>query len=240
MPPNCHFECGTCLKEFPAGWHARENHCRSTDDYYWECTECNDAFDTEQQVVQHEADEHLYCRPCERYFQSDNSIRMHLNSRVHRGANIDCPFCDRSYTAATGVAHHLEAGSCPRAPNLNRDEIFRMLSRVDQQGAMTKKLLSWHGSTTYEATALSWNGRAYECYLCHRSFTTLHGLNQHLGSPIHQQALYHCPKRDCRQDFKSIAGFINHLESETCGYMRFGDVQKRAQDMLRNGRLLAY
>ena len=55
-----------------------------------------------------------------------------------------------------------------------------------------------------------------------------------------QQALYHCPKLSCRKDFKSIAGLINHLESETCGFMRFADVQRRAQDMMKGGRLLAY
>ena len=51
-----------------------------------------------------------------------------------------------------------------------------------------------------------------------------------------QQALYHCPNPDCGIDFKSLAGMINHLESETCGWMRFSNVQK----MVRGGRLIGY
>ncbi|KAH7012643.1 uncharacterized protein B0I36DRAFT_256317, partial [Microdochium trichocladiopsis] len=166
------------------------------------------------------------------------STSQHLNSRIHRGTNIACPFCDRSYATATGLIHHIETGSCPQAPNLNRDQIYRIIRSKDSHGVMTKNLLDWHGSDSYEATGRAWNGYAYECYLCHRSFTTLKGLNQHLGSPVHQQSFYHCPKRDYRQDFKNLAGLINHLESEKCGFMRFNDVQNRAQDMMRNGRLL--
>lgn len=50
---------------------------------------------------------------------------------------------------------------------------------------LTKKLIGWNGNftSTYEATDMAWNGDAYECYLCHRDFNSLRGLNQHLASP---------------------------------------------------------
>ncbi|KAJ1337210.1 GDNF-inducible zinc finger protein 1 [Microdochium nivale] len=267
MPGNNYFECGTCYKEFPAGSRARDSHCYATGHEFpdhecdtchatfysqtaceqhmrakrhmrLECDFCYETYLNEQDRSRHEAQEHDYCRPCDRHFQSQNNIQMHLNSRIHRGANIDCPFCDRAYATATGLAHHIETGSCSNAPNLNRDQIYRMIRSRDTSGVMTKNLLDWHGSNEYEATSQSWNGYGYECYLCHRSFNSLHGLNQHLNSPVHQQALYHCPKQDCRKDFKSLAGLLNHLESETCGYMRFSSVQTQVQGMISRGRLL--
>lgn len=84
---------------------------------------------------------------------------------------------------ATGVTTHVESGGCPGAPNMNRDEMFRFVRARDAQGVISNKLLGWEGSSTYEATGRSWNGEFYECYLCHREFNSLHGLNQHLNSP---------------------------------------------------------
>lgn len=49
----------------------------------------------------------------------------------------------------------------------------------------------------------------------------------HLNSTVHQQTLYHCPNRNCNRDFKALAGVINHLESESCGFMRFDSVQRK-------------
>lgn len=55
-----------------------------------------------------------------------------------------------------------------------------------------------------------------------------------------QQAYYHCPKSSCRSEFRTLASFINHLESESCGYMRFSEVQNQAAQMIRGGRLIGY
>nr|POE82752.1 hypothetical protein CFP56_68156 [Quercus suber] len=41
-----------------------------------------------------------YCRPCGISFESDNNLGM--------------------FTTASGLAHHLETGACPRAPQLNQ------------------------------------------------------------------------------------------------------------------------
>jgi hypothetical protein len=76
------------------------------------------------------------------------------------------------------------------------------------------------------ATSATWNGRYYECYLCHRGFTTIRGLNQHLESPAHKQKIYHCPNRQCGRELVSLAALFNHLESESCGYIRFEKVQQ--------------
>ena len=68
---------------------------------------------------------------------------------------------------------------------------------------------------TYIATKASFNGSAYECYICRKSFRTLASLNGHLNSPAHDDDEFRCPK--CKTKFKLISGFIQHLESGCCG-----------------------
>ncbi|CAI4211291.1 unnamed protein product [Parascedosporium putredinis] len=165
---------------------------------------------------------------------------MHLNSRVHKGDQIGCPFCEKGFTAATGLTHHLEKGSCPNAPGLSRDKVYEIVRSRDPQGAISKNLLGWYGSVEYAATERSWNGDAYECYICHREFNQLNSLNQHLSSPTHQQSLYHCPNTACRMDFKNLAAMINHLESESCGFMRFDAVQRTMGNLISSNRLLSF
>lgn len=168
-----------------------------------------------------------------------------MNSRTHRGQEISCPFCQKGFVTASGASHHLERGACPNAPQMNRATIHRMIRRLDPHGTVTKKQLEWHpeDSAVYQATSQAYNGRFWECYLCHRNFNTSQALNQHLSSPAHQQNIYHCLNRrtPCRKEFKTLAALFNHLESESCDFMRFEDVQnvqRQVTDAIRGGRLL--
>lgn len=165
-----------------------------------------------------------------------------MNSRIHRGATVSCPLCGNNYTSANGLSHHLKTGSCPRAPQLNRDTILRIIRERDPDGAITIKKLTWHDSTTgtYFATDNAWNGSAWECYLCHRCFNTYHALNQHTNSPVHQDRVYHCPNVRCRKEFVSLAALFNHLESETCAFMRFENVQRAVYGMITGNRLIKF
>lgn len=114
MPMNWHFECGSCGKEFPAGFQARENHCHSTghapprfecdschrwfnsEDARWqhmnslnhfehECSQCNETYPTSEELKQHEIDYHYYCADCDRAFKDHNSIKMVSNRHLLRG-----------------------------------------------------------------------------------------------------------------------------------------------------------
>ncbi|WYZ40882.1 hypothetical protein EsH8_IV_001223 [Colletotrichum jinshuiense] len=207
----------------------------------YECDDCSDGFSDEEDLRDHEVEVHHYCDPCRRYFQSYNNIRQHLNSRIHRGKCLSCPFCGHSCSTATGLVNHLEQGGCPKAP-LDRDSLYQAVRRRDPNGVICKKLLEWHGSTTYTVTERTFNANAdaYECYLCHRLFTTLTGLNAHLNSPIHKQKLYNCPNRQCRKDFTTLAGVINHLESESCNFMRFESVQKNVERIVDPRRMIQF
>jgi hypothetical protein len=90
------------------------------------------------------------------------------------------------------------------------------------------------------ATAASWNGNSYECYLCHRGFGSLFSLNQHLASPAHKSSIYHCPNTRCGSEFKTLAGLFGHLESESCNFMRFGSVQQQVKNVFASGRTLTF
>lgn len=90
------------------------------------------------------------------------------------------------------------------------------------------------------ATARSWNGSGYQCYLCQREFNSLRGLNSHLSSPAHEQKIYRCPGRGCGGEFKLLSGLVQHVESERCGVMRFATVQQQAKNGIQNmvGRMI--
>ena len=130
---------------------------------------------------------------------------------------------------ASGVAHHLETGSCPNNPGIDRNTIHKAIRQRDPHGIITHNELEWHGEIETELwdPERAWNGQDYECYLCHREFSALQSLKQHVNSPAHQQKIYHCPNRNCAHSFVSLAAMFNHLESESCGFMRFEKVQQR-------------
>ncbi|KAI1401163.1 hypothetical protein F4819DRAFT_336613 [Hypoxylon fuscum] len=236
------WQCDTCNRRFGT-WRSREQHLDALghERLDYDCHCCDDFFASLQDRRAHEVSEHFRCADCKRTFANQNSLKMHLNSRTHRGSSMTCPFCKTGFATATGVAHHLEGSHCSRASSLNRDVVYNIVRSKDPTGIISKKLIGWHGSSTYEATDQTWNGSAFECYFCHRTFSKLSGLNQHLTSPIHQQALYHCPNRNaCGREFKSIAAIMNHLESESCAFTRFENVQKSFSDLISADRRLTF
>lgn len=204
--------------------------------------DCPETWPTDEQRVQHEHDDHLYCADCDRTFINSNNLRMHMMSRTHTGQGMLCPFCKGGFTTATGLTHHLERGSCPNATNVNRETIYRVLRQRDTGGLLTNKLLEWHGEKQYTVNdrAYNYDRRGWECYFCHRLFNSSQGLQQHLNSPAHQAQLYHCPKSACGKQFTSLAAVINHLESESCGYTRFANVQRVVPGVLSGNRMIGF
>ncbi|KAK6855822.1 hypothetical protein PG995_007973 [Apiospora arundinis] len=235
-------ECDSCSRTFGSE-AARFQHMNDLDHFEFDCHRCNSTWPTKDQLADHEHEDHNYCAECDREFQSYNNLNQHLRSSRHQGHNIKCPFCKNSWATATGLTHHLESGSCTVASGLNRDTLYKFVRSKDTGGVFTKNLIGYHGSTHYEANENSYNAYrgCYECYLCHRAFSLLHGLNQHLNSPIHQQSLYHCPNRGgCGKEFKSLAAIINHLESESCGFTRFENVQRGIQSVVSGDRMIMF
>ncbi|KAJ5368825.1 uncharacterized protein N7496_008585 [Penicillium cataractarum] len=244
------FDCETCSREFNSQ-NAANQHMNATN--HWapriECETCNDMFQTQSAADQHMSEYghyRNYCKPCGRRFNNENNLRAHLNSRIHRGTEISCPFCKARFVSTSGVSHHLETSSCPQAQSLNRTSIAQMVRRADPHGIITNKFIEYpdHDEGTYTATRAAYNGQAWECYICHRQLASSNGLNQHANSPVHQQSIYHCPNqgRNCTKQFVSLAGFFNHLESESCGFIRFENVQaaqRQLTDAMAGRRMIA-
>lgn len=165
----------------------------------------------------------------------------HLRSRTHQGSNVECPFCKNSYTTASGLTIHLESATC--SSGLDRHKINDIVRRMDRNNVITRPMLTMPGherASEMIATGRSWNGHAYECYLCDREFRALHHLNQHLKSPAHEQHIYRCPNGSCGRTYKLLSGLVMHVESESCGIMRFHQVQEQARGGIQNmvGRMI--
>ncbi|OJJ43192.1 hypothetical protein ASPZODRAFT_74616 [Penicilliopsis zonata CBS 506.65] len=240
------YDCETCSRDFPTQNAANQhmnalNHWRPT----VPCETCSTMWHTQAQADQHmrHAGHYKnYCSACDRRFDNANNLKMHLNSKVHRGTSINCPFCKAGYTTASGLSHHLERGACPRAQHINRETLLQMIRQLDTNGAITIRQIEWHGEVEYSASDMAYNGNAWECYLCHREFNARSSLNQHLTSPTHKQNVYHCPNRRgaCGKEFSTLAALCNHLESGSCAYMRFDNVQNCMADVLHNRRRIAF
>ncbi|USW55679.1 Putative Zinc finger C2H2-type [Septoria linicola] len=241
------YECETCTFGSCDEWEVQDH---MDDLNHWApqnpCEACNAMFYTPQQARSHmDQTNHWrvhWCAPCQRGFQNANNLKMHLNGSAHRANSIACPFCKKLHTTASGIVHHVETGSCPRAPNVNREIVYKIINQRDPHGLITNKQIAWHNDHNAQtiATTASWNGYGYECGLCRRAFNSLNSLNQHLSSPAHKQNIYHCPGRLCGKQFKALAPLVNHMESESCGVMRFQKVQSSMQGVLTGQRMLAF
>ncbi|KAJ4411739.1 hypothetical protein N0V82_008923 [Gnomoniopsis sp. IMI 355080] len=228
--PSSEYECGTCGREFSSGWRALDQHCEATghdaEPEIYECDRCDRIFSDEESRQQHEADVHYLCADCDRSFNSPQAVRQHLEqSSIHRDSNVLDPLSQKAYTAAAGVTQYVKSGSYPQTPrNMNQETPFGFVRAHDPKGAVSKKPMVWQSENKYEATDWAWNGSGYECfYFCHKSFSTLQALNQHLASPVH---------------FKILGSLVNHLESEQCGAMKYDKVQAGVENLIHGVRLL--
>lgn len=93
---------------------------------------------------------------------------------------------------------------------------------MDRNHVITRPMIQMPGFSNIEtyATKHAWNGSGFQCYLCNKTFNLLHGLNNYLKSPVHEQSMYRCPKASCGKEFKVLSGLVPHVESECCRVMR--------------------
>ncbi|KAK2861159.1 hypothetical protein FQN49_004485 [Arthroderma sp. PD_2] len=241
------YECESCSKDFYSQ-NAANQHMDAVGHWAsgYECETCNNKYRSRDDAIQHMEDYwhyNLYCDPCDRTFQNQNNLKMHLTSKVHRGGSVRCPFCGGGFTTASGLVHHLERAACPRAPNMNRETILRKIREIDPHSRVANRQIDWRNEEDrmwYSATSHAFNGRCWQCYLCHSGFNTINGLNRHLNSSAHKQKVYRCPnsRAECAKEFVTLAALFNHLESESCAAMRFDAVQRGVNDMIMGRRLI--
>lgn len=184
-------------------------------------------FTTEDGLHQHNSRKHWYCASCRRLFQTENNLHTHLRSSAHQPRRLRCPGsrCKASFITEAGLVLHCESGAC--RSGVTRRAVDRVVTSVDRGNIITDptKMIEALNAPITEiwATSQSWNGKAFECILCHREFTDLTRLNQHLHSPAHENTKYLCPPawNGCKTQFKTLSGLMQHVESETCGVAKF-------------------
>ena len=193
----------------------------------------------------HNREAHFYCPECGAFFVTGHKLHQHLLATGYGGPVVRCPGkkCRKSFASGAALVLHLESGAC--RSRVTRQKINRAAARHDTQHIITipSRMLAYaqHGTApsvvSTLATERSWNGQAYECFLCHREFKTLVGLNDHLRSPVHEERMYRCPLgyAGCGAEFKALSALCQHVESETCGIRRFNrQMQDYLGDLTRN------
>ncbi|SRR6266478_767502 len=196
-------------------------------------TDYGQYFDDYAELQEHDRDVHTYCTDCKRGFQSESNLRHHLSSRIHQPANLRCPGrgCNRSFVSPAALTLHFESGTCPSGTT--REQLNRLELLTGPLGSNEPPAPS-----TIWATERSWNGVAFECFLCNSEFRTLAQLNRHLKSPRHEDKIYRCPKEDCRIEFSTLSGLCQHVEGGSCGVRMFRQVRDTMDSFTRGFNLL--
>lgn len=257
-----HWVCDDCNRDFVSR-EARIQHYRSSPRHHY-CDACDEHFGDEDELKDHDEEEHSYCRdcdeffsdqkekdehmdarhwfckPCRRTFMNENSLRMHLQSSIHRARRVQCPGrgCTKAFVERSHLLLHLESGTCPSGAT--RHLIDKHVTERDRNHIITNtsRLIQYPDGSylprtepQYWATQRSWNGCAYECVLCHREYGALASLDQHLRSPAHADRIYRCPPAGsgCNAQFVTLSALLQHVETASCGVSRF---RARVRDLV--------
>ncbi|KAF8816072.1 hypothetical protein BYT27DRAFT_7230056 [Phlegmacium glaucopus] len=221
----------------PRGYLDRLASDSDDDDPY--CNGCERQFIDMMTLNQHLAysSQHNWCFECSRDFRSETALQQHWNSLAHSGRNFKCPFCQGMFKSPSGIALHMESG-CHK---LTRHDVTAAVRRMNIIPNISIKRITGPIQPPtlrkYIATEASFNGSTYDCYLCSKKTKTLSALNLHLNSSAHDDDEFRCPK--CKTEFKLISGFVQHLESRSCGLARTTQVGDYFNDLTdRFSRLL--
>jgi hypothetical protein len=154
---------------------------------------------------------------------------MHLRtSAIHNRKKHFCPGrgCGKSFIAYGDLALHLESGTC--RSGVTRKKLNKYVVRVDKGNLLTNptRLIEYDKDSEVQytwANGGAWNGDAYECFLCHRTFRLLPALNAHLQSPAHDEKIYRCPVKynGCNQEYRTLSALLAHIERSECKVTRF-------------------
>ncbi|QRV87649.1 C2H2 zinc finger [Ceratobasidium sp. AG-Ba] len=233
-----HHYCTFCEDHFDSEYEL-DDHNDETHQY---CDNCNIWLDGPDEMESHDIAVHNLCAQCNRYFTTLNGLKNHLKSSIHVPKTLACPGrgCTKKFSTPANLVLHLETNTC--VSGITRQSINRTVARLDRGGLITNPNRMITGTTeSYQATQRSWNGYNYECYLCHKEFGTLPGLNQHLASPVHEQNIYHCPKlgTGCNLQFRSLGHLFQHVENGSCGVRRFKVVRDGIDGIMHGMRRIA-
>lgn len=196
------------------------------------CSVCNIGFNSQNRMLNHQTAIHNLCVKCNKSFGDRSALTSH--SFEHRSRPVLCPGreCNRRCKSAAGLVAHLESGAC--RSKFNREQINQIAVDLDKTNVITNPARLVQGpegpappkrAITSLATSLSFNGKGFECSLCHREFVTLAALNSHIASPVHDEKIYRCPKewKGCGKEYSALSVLCHHVEGQKCGIREFSD-----------------
>ncbi|KAG1748897.1 uncharacterized protein EDB91DRAFT_1235465 [Suillus paluster] len=195
------------------------------------------AFESDDDDDSDDDDEEPFCGGCDRWFvdlaslykhlaassKHNYSLDQHAASPVHRALDFECPLCPKRFKTPSSIALHIESGTCH---NISRAQVTAAVHVLNIVPTISISRRIEGGAprvVSYYVTERAFNGTAYECYLCHRTFRTSGALNSHINSPAHDADEFKCPK--CKRKYKLVSGLMQHIESEGCGIARFQVVE---------------
>lgn len=196
------FTCGTCLKQFPSGWRARDKHCAALG-------HSRPTFE---------------CETCPRYFKTDAARWQHMDACNH--FSIECDMCDETWPTMDMLREHErddhdywhceECGDGFYAEwelqEHREDEHLRECQWCDMFFEFDSQL------EDHEEHA------HHYCHACERLFNSAHSLEQHRRSRAHLGTPIKCPF--CSAGYATATGVVHHVERGSCPNAR--NVDRRA------------
>jgi len=231
--------CLTCGRSF-CDKRSLQQHLNATNHGLCFC-DCGKSFLSKQAMEIHRETSKVHnsfdCDYCGKKFSTERSLQQHMCSLAsHALRDLRCPKCSHLFKNAGGLALHFESGACLRVSQAVFFAAVRSMEHyIGRPNLVTNASVSLIGVRDQlllcpaEASESAWNGECFECYLCNQGFRSLKQLNMHLSS--HQSSkLYHCPK--CTHQFQTMSAFVQHVESEVCGFLSFRKMKSKAKDVL--------
>ncbi|KAL1749241.1 hypothetical protein HDZ31DRAFT_59525 [Schizophyllum fasciatum] len=208
-----------------------------------QCEECSHNFTNASALRQHNIDKHhYYCATCHVSLGSKGALDQHNKSLVHEPRQWQCPLCltrrkrrKGNFKTPSALTQHLESGI---HANVTRYHII-----AATQALSTPAPVAIHPTPgVYSAPApmkviggvatkaTSWNGSAFQCGECQKTFRKLSALNMHLASAVHDDPEVRCP--GCAAEFALTSALVRHLESGACGMATYARVQMESRALL--------
>ncbi|TRM69876.1 hypothetical protein BD626DRAFT_475613 [Schizophyllum amplum] len=216
------------------------------------CDECSVNFISKNSLLLHNVDSnHYFCATCRIPHTDKHALTQHNNSLVHEPRAIQCPLCIKSSTKSkkkkkknapklfktpSTLTRHLESVAHPHT------DITRYHIIVAAQGLPVAAAITIHATPgIYTAPAHAkviagtakpsdWNGTAFQCSECPKTFRSLHALAQHVNSAVHDEVELRCP--GCADEFTLTSALVHHLESRTCGLATYARIQMETRTII--------
>ena len=136
-------------------------------------------------------------RNCYEVFISfQDELRQHMKDK--HGESHTCTVCGKAYSNKSSLTQHR------KDLHPTEEEKATYLQCNECQGRFrTKHALTQHQQARH--------GKGHICPMCHRNYTRLQSLNEHIRT--HQGQTYKCGYKNCDRQFKHSSSLANHVKA---------------------------